>query len=66
MADLKPVGSEKLQGDEKMKRILELTYYGNNKKSSASKPELVKESKAGGVYGIVKEKDGYYVKRGLN
>ena len=66
MADLKPLGSEKLGGDEKLKRILELTYYGNNKKSSAKKPELVKESKTGGVYGIVKEKDGYYVKRGLN
>jgi hypothetical protein len=26
----------------------------------------VKESKNGGVYGVVKEKDGYYVKRGLN
>jgi hypothetical protein len=27
---------------------------------------MVSESKTGGVYGIVKEKDGYYVKRGLN
>ncbi len=27
---------------------------------------MVKESTTGGVYGIVKEKDGYYVKRGLN
>ena len=26
----------------------------------------MKESKNGGVYGVVKEKDGYYVKRGLN
>ena len=66
MADLKPLGSEKLNGDEKLKRILELTYYNNNKKSTGSKAELVKESTNGGVYGIVKEKDGYYVKRGLN
>jgi len=67
MAELKPLGSEKLNGDEKLKRILELTYYkNNNKSSSSSKPELVKESTTGGVYGIVKEKDGYYVKRGLN
>lgn len=67
MADLKPLGSEKLNGDEKLKRILELTYYNQKNKSSSSvKTELVKESKTGGVYGIVKEKDGYYVKRGLN
>jgi hypothetical protein len=66
MADLKPLGSEKLQADDKLKRILELTYYNNNKKSSSNKAELVKESKNGGVFGIVKEKDGYYVKRGLN
>jgi hypothetical protein len=67
MAELKPLGSEKLNGDDKLKRILELTYYNSNKKSSSTpKPELVKESTIGGVYGIVKEKDGYYVKRGLN
>ncbi len=29
MGDLKPLGSEKLNGDEKLKRILELTYYKN-------------------------------------
>jgi hypothetical protein len=64
MGELKPLGSEKLSGDAKIKRILELTYY----QSSDSKPksaEIVKESKTG-VYGIVKEKDGYYVKQGLN
>lgn len=67
MAELKPLGSEKLNADEKLKRILELTYFNEkNKKSNSSiKPELVKESKSG-VYAIVKEKDGYYVKRGLN
>ena len=67
MAELKPLGSEKLNSDEKLKRILELTYYNNNKKSSSSmKAELVQESKTGGIYGIVREKDAYYVKRGLN
>lgn len=67
MADLKPLGSEKLNGDEKLKRILELTYYNQkNKNINESKPELVKESTTGGVFGIVREKDGYYVKRGLN
>ncbi len=67
MGDLKPVGSEKLQGDDKIKRILELAYY-NQKPSNSNQSktaELVKES-SNGVYGIVREKDGYYVKKGLN
>lgn len=67
MAEFKPLGSEKLNGDDKLKRILELTYYNNpNNKTQPKLTELVSESKNGGVYGIVKEKDGYYVKRGLN
>jgi hypothetical protein len=66
MADLKPLGSEKLNGDDKLKRILELAYYKTDNKKNAAKAEIVKESKTGGVYGVVKEKDGYYVKRGLN
>jgi hypothetical protein len=68
MGEYKPLGSERLQGDDKLKRILELTYYktnSNKTKSSTEKAELVKESTAG-VYGIVREKDGYYVKKGLN
>lgn len=66
MGDLKPLGSEKLQGDDKLKRILELTYYGNKPKvTKSTKAEHITES-ANGVYGIVKEKDGYYVKKGLN
>jgi hypothetical protein len=67
MAEFKALGSEKLNGDDKLKRILELTYYNNsNKKSPVKGAEFISESKTGGVYGIVKEKDGYYVKRGLN
>jgi len=67
MAEYKPLGSEKLNSDEKLKRILELTYYNREKsKEKSSNAELVKESNSGGIYGIVKEKDGYYVKKGLN
>jgi hypothetical protein len=67
MKELRPLGSEKLSGDDKLKRILELTYWGDvKKKPSVDKPEFVTESKIGGVYGIVKEKDGFYVKKGLN
>jgi hypothetical protein len=69
MGDIKPLGSEKLSGDEKLKRILELTYYNNNnnKNVATSKAaEYLSESTKSGLYGVVKEKDGYYVKRGLN
>jgi hypothetical protein len=69
MGDLKPLGSEKLNGDDKLKRILELTYYNSTPKKSTSnntKSEMIKESVGNGVYGIVKERDGYYVKKGLN
>jgi hypothetical protein len=67
MGDIKPLGSEKLKGIDKMNRILELTYYNQQKtnNSNTNKAELV-ESTTNGVYGIVKEKDGYYVKKGLN
>lgn len=67
MGEMKPLGSEKLNGNDKMKRILELTYY-NNQSDNTSKPrnaEFISESTTG-VYGIVKEYDGYYVKKGLN
>lgn len=67
MADLKPLGSEKLRGDEKIQRILQLTYYGNESHYPKKDPSsTIVESKSGGVYGIIKEKDGYYVKRGIN
>lgn len=68
MAEYNALGSEKLKGDEKLKRILELTYFNTNNKetSTNTKAEYIKESKTGGVYGIIKEKDGYYVKKGLN
>lgn len=67
MAEYNALGSEKLKGDDKLKRILELTYFNtNNKEKSALKAEFIKESKTGGVYGIIKENDGYYVKKGLN
>lgn len=66
MGDLKPIGSEKLQGQEKIKRILELAYYQNNDndKKIASKHEYITEG-VNGCFGIDKEKDGYYVKKGL-
>jgi hypothetical protein len=70
MGEIKPLGSEKLRNDEKLKRILELTYFNQPKTSSAVNEnrngvEYTKETN-NGVYGIVKEYNSYYVKRGLN
>lgn len=68
MGELKAIGSEKLKGDAKVQRILELTYYhtdGNLNESKDTSIESTKEGKSG-IYGIEKEKDGYYVKKGLN
>jgi|13_taG_2_1085334.scaffolds.fasta_scaffold53693_1 hypothetical protein len=70
MSDLRPLGSEKLPVDEKLKRIMEIANYGMNTKStinegqSTKSVEFIKES-SNGVYGIVKEKEGYFVKKGL-
>lgn len=66
MAEYNPLGSEKLNVDDKLKRILELTFYNTNKKKSSVKPELVESSIKGGIYGIVKENGSYYIKQGLN
>ena len=65
MGEIKPLGSEKLEGKDKLNRILELTYFNKPKSKSKNDFELVKES-INGVFVIAKEKDGYYVKRGLN
>jgi len=69
MGDLRPIGSEKLQGNEKLNRILEIANYGNstNHNVSESRNEDYKIQLADGqFYGIVKEKSGYIVKRGIN
>jgi hypothetical protein len=65
MGEIKPLGSEKLQGTDKLNRILELTYFNKSKKDIKKDFELIKET-TNGVFVISKEKDGYYVKRGLN
>ena len=59
MGEIKPLGSEKLSGNEKINRILELTYYHkpiNENKSINKKYELIVEGKLS-TYGIEKEKE---------
>lgn len=71
MADLRPLGSEKLEGQEKISRILEIANYGSkpsqmNESSSSSSSEFSIQLADGNYYGIVKEKSGYIVKKGIN
>lgn len=67
MAKLKPIGSEKLEGVDKLKRIMEIATY---KMPSTSITEAASEysiNLADGMdYHIVKEKLGYIIKKGVN
>ena len=67
MAKLKPIGSEKLEGTEKLKRIMEIATYrmpasGIQEGNSEYSINLAD----GNNYHIVKEKQGYIIKRGIN
>lgn len=64
---LKPVGSEKLQGKDKIKRMIDIATYGLKKDPANTNAfEYIKEAKDGNTYVIIKEKDGYHIKTGLN
>jgi len=68
MSGLKPIGSEKLQGDEKIKRILEIARYKETPKNNVNETASIDYTTKladGNVYHIVKEKLGYIIKQGL-
>ena len=69
MADLKALGSEKLQGIEKINRIMEIARYKETPKNLVNEVSSVDYTITladGKTYGIVKEKLGYIIKSGLN
>jgi len=69
MGDLRPIGSEKLKGQEKIKRIMEIARYGESVKNTENHIQtkaFIKEGKDGMTYAIVRELDGYYIKTGIN
>lgn len=69
MSKLKPIGSEKLKGQEQIKRILEIAKYKENIPNSineSSRTDFNTKLVDGNVYFIVKEKMGYTIKKGLN
>ena len=66
MGDLKPIGSEKLTGQDKIKRILEIAKYNETIPSSVNENAKSVYSinlADGNDYQIVKEKQGYIIKK---
>jgi len=69
MGDLKPLGSEKLTGQEKIKRIMEIARF--NEVIPATMNETAKSEYSisladGNNYEIVKERQGYIIKKTIS
>ena len=68
MGKLRPIGSEKLQGSDMINRILEISNYKLNIPKPINEDTSVEYKKTlvdGNTYHIVKEKNGYVLKKGL-
>ena len=69
MGKLKPIGSEKLTGQDKVNRIMEIARYGEVTKNDdyhISTNSFSQKAADGNTYAIIQEKDGYYLKCGIN
>ena len=69
MADLRPIGSEKLEGTDKLRRIMEIATYRETPKTelnNLSTTNYTIQLSDGNFYGIVKERLGYIIKTGIN
>jgi hypothetical protein len=66
MGDLKPLGSEKLKGQDKLKRIMEIARFNEvipNSINETAKSEYSIQLADGNNYEIVKERQGYVIKK---
>jgi hypothetical protein len=66
MGDLKPLGSEKLQGQDKIKRIMEIARFNEvipNSINETAKSEYSIQLADGNNYEIVRERQGYVIKK---
>lgn len=69
MSKLKPIGSEKLQGDDKLRRIMEIARYNEvipNSINENTKTEYTVSLVDGFTYEIAKEKMGYVIKKRID
>jgi hypothetical protein len=69
MGDLKPIGSEKLQGQDKLRRIMEIARFNETIPTTineTSRSEFNRTLSDGNKYEIVKERQGYIIKRTIS
>lgn len=69
MSKLKPIGSEKLEGDDKLRRIMEIARYNEvipNSINENTKTEYTISLVDGHTYEIAKEKMGYVIKKRID
>ena len=69
MGNLRPIGSEKLQGMDKINRIMEIARYKETRPNPINEDKSTEFSKKlsdGKTYRIDKEKNGYVIKRTIN
>lgn len=69
MADLKPLGSERLTGQDKLSRIMEIARFKENTPNTineTSKPEYSVSLADGNDYQIVRERQGYIIKKTIS
>jgi hypothetical protein len=69
MGGLKPIGSEKLEGMDKIRRIMEIARYNENIPQSVNETkstEYTVDMADGRTYRIEKERQGYIIKMSIN
>lgn len=69
MSSLKPIGSEKLQGHEKLQRIMEIARFNEatpNPVNESSRSDYSITLADGNNYQIVKERQGYIIKKTIS
>ena len=69
MGGLRPIGSEKLEGMDKIRRIMEIATYNENIPNPVNEnrnTEYTLKLADGNVYAIVREKLGYIIKSAVN
>ena len=68
MGGLRPIGSEKLEGMDKIRRIMEIARYNENIPTPVNentRTDYTAELADGNEYSIVKEKQGYIIKQNI-
>ena len=69
MGGIKPIGSEKLQGIDKIRRMIEISRYNENFPQSVNETKSTEYSvylADGNLYNIEKERQGYIIKMAIN